>query len=234
MTRALSFISALIVAALIGASGGSAGQMQAPKLFGTVGPGFSIILEDAQGSRVRNLDPGTYDVQVEDLSEEHNFHLFGSGVERLTSVGGMGTESWTVTLTDGTYRYQCDPHSTQMRGSFTVGAVAPPTPPPPTPSTITAKTKLLLTSRPGFTITLKTAAGKSFKSMKRGVYTVVVRDRSRIHNAHLIARGFNRKTTVQFVGTQTWKAKLAKVGVLKFLCDPHALTGMKGSAKIVP
>ena len=234
MARVFAFGLALAATALLGATDGSAVRAQNLKLFGTVGPGFSIILEDAQGSRVRNLDPGTYDVQVEDLSEEHNFHLFGPGVDQLTSVAEMGTESWTVTLADGTWRYHCDPHSTRMSGSFTVGTVPPPTPPPPPPSTVTAKTKLLLTSGPGFTITLKTAAGKSFRSMKRGVYTVVVRDRSRIHNAHLIARGFDRKTAVPYVGTQTWKAKLAKVGVLKFLCDPHALTGMKGSAKIVP
>jgi hypothetical protein len=119
-----------------------------------------------------------------------------------------------------------------MRGSFTVGTVPPPTPPPP--STVTAKTKLLLTSGPGFTITLNTAAGKAVTSMKRGMYTVVVRDRSRIHNAHVVAPGFNRKTDpLTYTGTKTWKVKLGKAGTLRFLCDPHALSGMKGSAKIV-
>jgi plastocyanin len=34
-------------------------------------------------------------------------------------------------------------------------------------------------------------------------------------------------------GTQTWKVRLAKTGTLRFLCDPRALVGMKGSAKIV-
>jgi hypothetical protein len=27
--------------------------------------------------------------------------------------------------------------------------------------------------------------------------------------------------------------KLARVGTLRFLCDPHAVDGMRGSAKIV-
>src|SRR3990172_10525233 len=165
MRRIVTLVVLLAGAALLGATEGAAVQIQEPKLFGTVGPGFSIMLKDARGSRVTNLDPGTYEVRVEDLSEEHNFHLFGPGVDRLTSVAGMGTESWTVTLTDGTYRYHCDPHSTLLRGSVTVGAVPPPTP-PPTPSTVTAKTKLALTSGPGFTITLKTAAGKTFKSLQ--------------------------------------------------------------------
>ncbi|MGH3064700.1 MAG: plastocyanin/azurin family copper-binding protein [Gaiellaceae bacterium] len=238
MPRVLVFAGALAVAALLGATDGSAAQSQNVKLFGTVGPGFFITLKDQQGNRVTNLDPGTYDIEVKDLSEEHNFHLTGSGIDRLTPVGAESTESWTVTLTDGTYRYFCDPHSTTMRGSFTVGAVQPPpSPPPPTTSTpppVTAKTKLVLTSGPGFVITLKTAKGKAVKRMKRGTYRMVVRDRGRTHNAHVIAPGFNRKTRpLTYTGTQTWKVKLGKTGTLRFLCDPHARRGMKGSAKIV-
>jgi hypothetical protein len=119
-----------------------------------------------------------------------------------------------------------------MRGSFTVGATPVPTP-PPTTTVVTPKSKLVLTSGPKFVITLKTAAGKTVKKMKRGTYRMLVRDRSRFHNAHVKAPGFNRKTTVPFVGRQTWKVKLSRVGTLRFLCDPHASTGMRGSAKIV-
>jgi hypothetical protein len=119
-----------------------------------------------------------------------------------------------------------------MKGSFTVGNV-PTTPTTPT-GPVTSKTRLQLTSGPGFTIALKTSAGKSVKSMKTGTYTVVVRDRSPIHNAHIVAPGYNRLTKpLSYTGTQTWKVKLAKAGTLRFLCDPHVLQGMKGSAKIV-
>jgi plastocyanin len=234
MPRLLVFALALAAAALLGATEGSAVQSQNVKLVGTVGPGFFITLEDAQGNRVRNLEPGTYDIEVKDLSEEHNFHLTGPGVDRLTPVGAATTESWTVTLTNGTYRYNCDPHASTMRGSFTVGATAPPPPPTPAPRPVTAKTKLVLTSGPAFAITLKTPKGKAVKTMKRGTYTMVVRDRSRIHNAHVVAPGFNRKTSpLTYKGSQTWKMKLRKTGTLRFLCDPHARGGMKGSAKIV-
>jgi len=234
MTRVLVFALALAAAALLGATEGSAVRAENPKLFGTVGPGFSIILKDAQGSPVRNLDPGTYDIEVQDLSEEHSFHLNGPGVDRMTSVGGTGTETWTVTFTDGTYTYNCDPHSTIMRGRFTVGNTPPPPPPPAPTVVVSPKTRLVLTAGPSEVITLKTAAGKSFKSMKRGTYTVTVRDRGRIHSAHLVAPGYNRKTTpLTYVGTQIWKVKLAKVGTLRFYCDPHRLRGMRGSAKIV-
>jgi plastocyanin len=236
MTRAAALAVAIAAATLLGATDGSAVRAQNVTLVGTVGPGFFITLEDAQGNRVTNLEPGTYDIQVADLSEEHNFHLIGPGVDRLTPVGAVITESWTVTLTDGTYGYNCDPHSTMMRGSFTVGAapIPPPPPPSPPPTIVTPKSKLVLTSGPRFVITLKTAAGKAVKRMKRGTYRVTVRDRGRLHNAHVIAPGYNRKTSpLTYKGTQTWKVKLRRTGTLRFLCDPHARTGMRGSAKIV-
>ena len=99
---------------------------------------------------------------------------------------------------------------------------------------VTAKTKLLLTAGPSQIIRVKTAAGKAVKSMKLGTYTVAVRDRGRDHNAHIVAPGYNRKTTpLSFKGTQTWKVALTKTGTFRFLCDPHAAEGMRGSAKIV-
>jgi hypothetical protein len=230
--RLVILAAALFAAASLVAATGEATPSQSTKLHARVGPGFTISLTNDAGARVTKLDPGTYEIEVEDESEEHNFRLKGPGVERATEIGGTGKELWTVTLRDGTYTYVCDPHSGTMRGSFTVGTM-PATPTSPT-STVTPKSKLRLTSGPGFTISLKTAAGKDVKSMKIGTYTVVVRDRSRIHDARVIAPGYNRATTpLTFVGTQTWKVKLAKVGTLRFLCDPHALQ-MKGSAKIVP
>ena len=228
----LAAVALLTGAALLGAGSGASAPAQATKLSGTVGPGFSIVLRDAQGNRVTKLDPGAYEIEIEDLSDEHNFHLTGPGVNRSTPIVGTGTVTWNVTFTDGNYTYVCDPHSTSMRGTFTVGN-------PPTAGAgggggaVTAKTRLVLTSGPGFTIALRTARGAAVKQLKRGTYTMVVRDRSRTHNAHVVAPGFNRKTTLSFVGTQTWKVRLARTGTLRFLCDPHALTGMRSSAKIV-
>ncbi len=229
MIRAAALAVALAVAAFIGAANGAAVSTQNPKLFGTVGPEFSINLRDAQGNRVTKLDPGAYDIEVEDLADLHSFHLEGPGVDRRTAVEFTGTVNWTVTFTDGKYTYHCDPHP-GLAGTFTAGN---PPPPPPT-GVVTAKTKLVLTAGPAEVITLTTSAGKPVKTMKRGTYTVTVRDRGRIHDAHLVAPGYNRTTTpLTYVGTQVWKVKLAKVGTLRFYCDPHRLTGMRGSAKIV-
>jgi hypothetical protein len=71
--------------------------------------------------------PGTYMFNITDFSTIHNFDLCkgasctGSNSVDKTQVGGTGSVSWSVTLTNGTYHYQCDIHGSQMRGSFTVG-----------------------------------------------------------------------------------------------------------------
>ncbi|MDQ3672677.1 MAG: plastocyanin/azurin family copper-binding protein [Actinomycetota bacterium] len=233
MTRVAALAVALVVAALLGAADGAAVQSQNPKLFGTVGPEFEISFRDAQGNKVAKLDPGTYDVQVRDLSDFHTFHLQGLGVDERTDVSFTGSVNWTVTFKDGNYSYFCDPHPT-LGDKFVVGSPAATTPPSTTPPPVTAKTRLLLTSGPRQVITLKTAAGKTVKTMKRGTYTVTVRDRGNDHNAHIVAPGYNRKTVpLSFKGTQTWKVALKRTGTFRFLCDPHAAFGMRGSAKIV-
>lgn len=233
MNRVLVVFALLAAAALLGASGGSAGSAQETKLFGTVGPEFTITLEDAQGNRVTKLDPGAYEIEVKDRSDFHTFHLRGPGVDERTEVEFTGEITWRVTLRDGVYTFFCDVHPSTMRGSVTVGT--PSTITPPQSNTITAGTKLVLTSGPARVITLKTAAGKAVKSMHVGTYTMSVRDRSRIHDAHVVAPGYNRATKpLTYVGTQTWKVKLTRAGTLRFFCDPHAVLGMKGSAKIIP
>ena len=231
MTRFPGLVLALAAIALLVSAGGQATPGQGTTLHGRVGPGFSIVLTTEAGARVTKLDPGTYEIVVDDLSAEHNFHLLGPGVDEATEIGDTGTVRWTLTLRDGTYTYQCDPHQGTMTGSFTVGNV--PAPQPPAAGTVTAKTKLVITSGPDFAITLRTAAGKTVKTMKTGTYTVAVRDRSPIHNVHVIAPGFNRATTLPYVGVQTWKVKLTRSGRFQYQCDPHVLTGMKGSAKVV-
>ncbi len=235
MSRLALAVAALAAIGLVAAATGGAAPRQTPTLHGSVGPEFEISLRDDQGNRVTKLDPGTYDVEVEDKSDFHTFHLEGPGVDERTEVEFTGKARWTVTFRDGNYVYHCDPHPS-LRGTFVVGnpSTSPPPSAPPPPPAITLRTKLVVTAGPGSVISLKTSAGARVKTLKRGTYKVVVRDRSASHNVHLIAPGYNRKTTVAYVGTQTWKVKLARAGTLRFLCDIHARAGMRGSAKIVP
>jgi plastocyanin len=96
-----------------------------PKLVATVGPGFTISLEDTNGNTVTSLTPGTYDIEVHDNDAAHNFDLQrpGGATENNTSIGGTGVVTWTVELTAGTWTYVCDAHAS-MNGSFTVGTPA--------------------------------------------------------------------------------------------------------------
>lgn len=233
MIRTATLAAAVLaVVSLLGAAEGAAVQAQNPKLFGSVGPGFEIALNDAQGNRVTKLDPGTYSIEIQDRSDLHSFHLEGPGVDERTGVDTEGVVTWTVTFRDGNYTYHCDPHP-QIAGKLVVGN-PPAQAPPAAPPAVTARTKLVVTAGPQDVITLKTAAGAAVKRMKLGTYKVTVRDRGRDHNVHIVAPGYNRKTQpLSYRGTQTWSVKLARTGTFKFLCDPHAALGMRGSAKIV-
>jgi plastocyanin len=105
-------------AAIVAASAPAAGGIQ---VTGTDGPGFTITLTE-HGKKVKNLAPGKYTFVINDKSNIHNFHLTGPGVNKKTSVGGVGKTTWHLTLRTGTYRYVCDPHKTIMKGSFIVKA----------------------------------------------------------------------------------------------------------------
>jgi plastocyanin len=86
-------------------------------LNGSVGPGFDISLEGTDG-----IGPGDYTLVVDDQSTAHNFHLTGpGGVDVSTDVSTEGEQSFELTLVAGEYRFQCDPHSSSMNGTFTVG-----------------------------------------------------------------------------------------------------------------
>jgi plastocyanin len=108
-----------LAAALVGpnVAGGAT-----PTLIGTVGPGFTITLKDGSGKVVKALRPGKYMITVRDKASIHDFHLSGSGLNKvITSVGFVGSKTIAVTLRKGTYRYVCDPHSSIMHGSLKVG-----------------------------------------------------------------------------------------------------------------
>jgi hypothetical protein len=187
-------------------------------LQGSVGPGFAISVKDASGAAVSHLDPGLYQLQVSDLSSEHDFHLTGpGGVDVATDVAGVGNSSFSLTLVDGTYTFLCDAHPTRVRGTFTVGTAAPP--PPRTTPPPTAPTRLALTVT-NTAIVLK-QAGAAIKTLAAGDYVVKVVDRSKKQNAHLLGAGANRKTGISFVGATTWKLTLS-AGTLVLKSDAAA------------
>ena len=91
-----------------------------------------------------------------------------------------------------------------------------------------ATPKLTGTVGPGFTITL-TQGGKKVTKLKAGKLTLVINDKSSMHNFGLDGpNGFAKDfTSVPFKGTKTFTLTL-KTGKYKFYCQPHE-TSMFGS-----
>jgi plastocyanin len=134
-------IAGLAAAVSVARPAATDGTLQA-----TVGPGYSINLTQ-NGVKVTHLDPGTYTIDVNDQADIHNFDLFGPGVKESTGVDTIGTTTWTVTFTDGTYNYDCDAHPASMSGKFTVGTVQTTTTtstPPPAAVKVKARAKVTL------------------------------------------------------------------------------------------
>ena len=103
--------------------GAAAAPATAPKLSGTVGPGFTITLKRG-GSRVTSLKAGSYRFVIADRSTIHDFVLEkehgGTFEKELTNVPSTGTKTVAVRLTKGEWKFYCRPHEAQMFGKFDV------------------------------------------------------------------------------------------------------------------
>ena len=85
-----------------------------------------------------------------------------------------------------------------------------------------APQKLVGTVGPGYTISLKTAAGKRVTGLTRGTYTLTVKDRSDQHNFVVNGPGIRKSVTgVGFVGMKTVTISLSS-GTYAFVCTPHS------------
>ena len=116
MLRTRLALVTLLAAALVVAASATAAT---PTLTGTDGPGFTITLKKGS-TKVTSLKAGKYKIVIKDLSNIHNFHLKGPGVDETTTRPEGGVNTWTVTLRKGTYLYVCDPHASSMKGKFVV------------------------------------------------------------------------------------------------------------------
>jgi len=119
MIRRFVLVAAIAASALVLVS--QIGAMSAPKLTGTVGPGFTITLKDSTGKRVTKVKAGKYTFAISDKSAIHDFRLEKGAVHKtLTTVPFKGTKNVTYTLTKGKWQFYCDPHESSMKGTFTV------------------------------------------------------------------------------------------------------------------
>jgi hypothetical protein len=82
---------------------------------------FEISLVDEDGAPVTELPAGEYNIEVNDPTSVHNFHLSGGdgAVDEKTGATEKIETVWVVTFVPGEYRFLCDPHPS-MNGHFTV------------------------------------------------------------------------------------------------------------------
>ena len=82
---------------------------------------FEISLVDEDGQPVTELPAGEYNIEVNDPTSVHNFHLSGGdgAVDEKTGATEKIETVWVVDLKAGEYRFMCDPHPS-MNGAFTV------------------------------------------------------------------------------------------------------------------
>jgi plastocyanin len=209
---AVKILVASAVVALLGAAGSA--RADNPVLTGDVGASdaFVITLKDPSGAAISHVDAGTYTLVVHDHSSFHNFHLSGPGVDVSSTVDEIADHTFTITLVDGTYFFDCDPHSSQMKGSFTVGTATTTTttttttPPPP----VAAPKKLAAAIGPGATFSLKPASG-----LAAGKFSITVADRTATDGFRLAGPGVAKATGAKFKGTVTWTVTL-KQGTYSF------------------
>jgi len=96
-------------------------------------------------------------------------------------------------------------------------------------SSSAAPVRLTATVGPGYTITLKKGSAV-VKTLKRGKYTITVRDRSSEHDFHLRGPSGRMLSTLGWTGTKTVTLVL-KPGRYTYVCDPHA-DDMFGSFRV--
>jgi len=88
------------------------------------------------------------------------------------------------------------------------------------PPTLTA----IVGTNDGFNITLNDASGKKVSRLLPGTYTVVVDDRSTIHNFHLASNDdptVNFRTDLEFVGQQSFTVTFKNHNEYAYACEPH-------------
>jgi hypothetical protein len=81
------------------------------------------------------------------------------------------------------------------------------------------------------TISLVDAHGHVVHKLTHGTYSIVVHDKSTMHDFHLTGPGVNKSTSIGTTSSQTWRLKL-KPGTYRYHCDAHPST-MHGSFRVV-
>jgi plastocyanin len=107
-------LTLITIVAVLALAAPTFASTNANTLSGTVGPGFTINMNK------KTVKHGAYVITIHDRSAIHDFHLTGPGVNKKTSISGVATTTWKLTLKKGTYKFVCDPHLAIMHGVLKV------------------------------------------------------------------------------------------------------------------
>jgi plastocyanin len=173
---------------------GTGGQPAENTFHAVTGSDFAISLVDRDFAPLGKVAAGTYTIDVDDRSPDHDFRLTGPGVNVSTTLAEVGKKSFAVTLKPGTYAFLCDPHTLTMFATFTVPATAR-----PLAARVSAAGKVTLTS-----------AGRAVRTLAAGAYDVAVRDDSTKLGFRLQGPGVRKATSARFRGRVTWRVRLRK------------------------
>lgn len=121
MLKVFLTVASLIAVTAVVATSAFGQRTGVTTLNGTVGPGYTISLQD-NGKKVTKLKAGTYKLVLADKSAIHAFSLDGPHgfAKDLTTVPFIGTKTVTLKLKAGAYKMYCPPHESIMFQHFKV------------------------------------------------------------------------------------------------------------------
>jgi len=122
-TASFTVGTVVVILALVVAGAALGHSSAAPKLNGTVGPGYTIKLTRS-GQKVKVVKAGSYLFVIADRSSIHNFTLEretgGKFEKHLTTTPFTGVKSVTIKLGKGKWKFYCSIHESLMHGLFSV------------------------------------------------------------------------------------------------------------------
>ena len=92
-----------------------------------------------------------------------------------------------------------------------------------------ASVSLVATVGSGSQVTLRSPSGQGIARLRPGTYRILVSDKSRTQNFHLVGPGINKRSGIAYVGRTTWKLKF-QPGVYRYGSD---LAGKMKSFRVV-
>jgi hypothetical protein len=200
MKRSFSTLVAACLLALPAAASADGTVLEA-----STGPGDAITLANPDGTAVTHLEPGTYTIRVSDTSDRRDFTLRGPGVSEHSGFEAVGSHTWTVTFTDGWYRFYDAALEDRFNGRFSVG----------TPPATTLKANVTNTA-----ISFTKSDGSPVKQLDPGTYSIAVRDTSVSNNFHFMGPGVDEHTQVFPLADYTWTVTFG-AGRYSFFSERH-------------